>query len=40
MAIETGGTLPQVAWATAMLVIHLSLIVFVAEDAFEYRKVG
>ena len=40
MAIETGCALPRVAGAAAMLVIHVSLIVFVAENAFEYRKVG
>ena len=39
MAIKTGGALPRVAGASAMLVIHVSLIVFVAENAFENRKV-
>ena len=40
MTIETSGALPRVAGAAAMLVIHVGLIVFVAENAFENCKVG
>lgn len=40
MTVQTGRTLPGVAGATPVLVVHLSLVVFMAEDALEDRIVG